>query len=112
MDNSFSICSYMAPYPNTSSSACKKVSRFFDSALLYDFRGEDSDRDRLESARSLEGSATGDYSNVTADGAASLNASPGRGTNVTILQRERSQSAAETAISAANPTAPASARPR
>ena len=41
-------------------------------------RGEDSDRDRLESVRSIEGSATGDYSSVTPDGAASLNASPGK----------------------------------
>merc|ERR1719264_1601263 len=91
-----------------------------DKYIMLKIRGEDSDRDRLESARSRDGSVSGiaasatagDYSSVTPDGAASLNTSPGRGASVTILQRERSQSAAETAISAANPSAAASTRPR
>ena len=55
--------------------------------------------------------AAGDYSSITPDGAASLNTSPGKGANVTILQRERSQSAAETAMDPVAPV-PGSTRPK
>ena len=41
--------------------------------FIIHFRGEDNERDRLESVRSADGSGI-----VTPDGVASLNASPGK----------------------------------